>query len=122
MDPAILDIDFRDLVKGPGVNVPLFPELFRCDGDEGLQVVDDTADVVWNASGRVGGVWTALENDDFQILSTSAGLRGRAHSSRISSDDDKPLLIHVFSAPFGIWFQADQPVTFILKSFDGHNQ
>jgi len=53
VDPAILDVDFRDLVKGPGVNVPLFPEFFRCDGNEGLQVVDDTADIVWDASGRV---------------------------------------------------------------------
>jgi len=53
VDTAILDVDFRDLVKDPGVNVPLFPEFFRCDGDEGFQVVDDTADVVRDASGRV---------------------------------------------------------------------
>jgi hypothetical protein len=102
MDPAILDVDFHDLVKDPGINVPLFPEFFRCDGNEGFQVVDDTADVVRDASGRVRYVRAALEDHDFQILSSSAGLRSRAHSSRIPSDNDKPLLVHVIYAPFGI--------------------
>jgi hypothetical protein len=110
VDPAILNVDFRDLVKGPGVNVSLFPEFFRCDGDEGLQVVDDTADIVRDASGRVRGVWTALEDDDCQILSVAAGLRGRAHSSRIPSDDDKPLLVHVFPLPSGFSFRACRPI------------
>jgi len=102
VDPAILDVDFRDFVKGPGVNVPLFPEFFRCDGYEGLQVVDDTADIVRDASGRVGCMRAALENNDFQVLPVTAGLRSRAHSSCIYSDNDKPLLVHVICAPFGI--------------------
>jgi hypothetical protein len=74
VDPAIPEVDFRDLMKGSGVNVPLFPEFFRCDGDEGLEVVDDTADVVRDASGRVRGVRASLEDNDFQILSVAAGL------------------------------------------------
>lgn len=96
MNPAILDVDFRDLVKDPGVNISLFPEFFRCDGNEGLQVVDDTADIIGDTSGRVGGVRAALENDNLKILSAAPGLRSRAHSRCIPSDNDKPFLVHFF--------------------------
>jgi hypothetical protein len=74
VNPAILDVNFSDLVKGPGVYVPFFSEFFGCDGNQGINVVDNTANVVGDASGRVRGVWTALENDDCKILSAAASL------------------------------------------------
>jgi hypothetical protein len=74
VNPAILDVNFSDLVKGPGVYVPFFSEFFGCDGNQGINIVDNTANVVRDASGRVRGVWTALENDDCKILSAAASL------------------------------------------------
>jgi hypothetical protein len=73
-DPATPDIDLRDFVEDPGVDVPLLAEFLRCDGDEGFHVVDDTADVVGDTSGRIGDVGTLFEDDDFKVLSASAGL------------------------------------------------
>jgi len=58
--------------------------------DELLDIVDDPADVVGDASAGVRDVPTALEDDDTEGAITPSHLRGRAHPRGVAADNHQP--------------------------------
>lgn len=53
--------------------VPL-PELFRCADNERFFLVDNPADIVGDPSGGIGGMGTALEDNNLHHGTTAFGL------------------------------------------------
>ena len=74
MDPPPLEVDLGDLMVDAGIDVALLPEGLRGQGNKGLYVVDNPADVVGNPSRGVRGMRAALKDDDLQLRSLPAGL------------------------------------------------
>jgi hypothetical protein len=97
--PPPVKVNFLHFVQGARVDVLLLTKRLRCTSDQRFHVVDNLADVVRNASGRVGGVRAALEGDDLQFWSAPTRLRCRAHTRRVAANDNKPLAGHRVS-PF----------------------
>jgi hypothetical protein len=91
-DPAVFRIDFDDFMKDAGINAVLVPKGIRRDGDELIDVVDNLADIIGNASGRIGRVGSFLECDDVQIGPEPLCLGRRAHPRGIPAYDDKSFL------------------------------
>jgi len=79
-------------MEDTGINTVLVSKFLRCNGYQLPDIVDNLADVVRNTSGRVGCVWSLLEDNDVQFRVNPLCLGGRAHSCRISADDHKPFL------------------------------
>jgi hypothetical protein len=94
-NPAVPQIDVGDLVEDPGVDAVIVPEFFRCDRDEFADVVDNLADIVRNASGRVRGVGSFFKGDDIQVRPEPFCLGRRTHARRIPADDDESFLCHI---------------------------
>jgi len=86
------------IMEDTGINTVFVPKFLRCDGHQLPDIVDNLADIVRNASGRVGCVWSLLEDNDVQFRFNPLCLGGGTHSCRISADDHKPFLLH-FSCP-----------------------
>ena len=94
VDAPVFGVDLLDLMEHPGVDTVIGFECLRSHRDEGLDVVDNLADVVGDASGRVGGVGASLECNDVQILAQPLCLGGGAHPCGVPADDHEPLLRH----------------------------
>jgi hypothetical protein len=90
----VFRVDLLDLMENTGVDAVIGLEFLRCDRDQRFDIVDNLADVVGNASGRVGRVGAFLEGNDVQILVQPLCLCGGAHSRRIAADDNEPFLCH----------------------------
>jgi hypothetical protein len=97
MDPSPLEVDFGDLMVDAGINIPLLPEDFRGQGNEGMYIVDNPADVVGNPSRGIRGMRAALKDDNLQVRSQAAGLRGRTHPRCITADNHQSLFSHADS-------------------------
>jgi hypothetical protein len=93
-DTAVLQINFGDLMQDTGIDAVFIPKFFRCDGNELPDIVDNLADIVGNASGRVGCMGPFLEGNDIQIRIESLCLGRRAHARRIAADDYESFLRH----------------------------
>jgi hypothetical protein len=83
----------------PGVNVVIRLEFLRCYGDQLFDIVDNLADVVGDASDRVGGMGSLLEGNDLKIFFESLRLGGGAHPRRVSADDYETFLCHEGTPP-----------------------
>ena len=67
-DAPVFRVDLLDLMEHPGVDAVIGFEFLRRDRDQRFDIVDNLADIVGDASGRVGGVGPLLEGNDIQIL------------------------------------------------------
>ena len=93
-DAPVFRVDLLDLMEHPGVDAVIGLEFLRCHRDQRFDVVDNLADVVGDASGRVGGMGAFLEGNDVQILAQPLCLGGGAHPCGVPADDHEPLLRH----------------------------
>jgi hypothetical protein len=75
-------------VERSSVNVLLLPKSLRCAGDQRLNVVDNTADVVGDPSGRIRRVRASLKGNDLQFRPPPTGLRGGTHPRCITANDN----------------------------------
>jgi hypothetical protein len=85
-------------VEHPRLDVVLLPERLRRADDQVLPRADQTADVVGNASSRVGREAALLEGDNPEVRSPASRLGGRGHARCVSPDDHQPLSRHVRSS------------------------
>jgi hypothetical protein len=88
-NPLVFRIDDRDLVPDLDVDIVLFTECFRRSGDKRLFPVDQTGDIVGDASGRKRGVRSAFKNRDVGRRLQPANQRCGGHSRGIAADDDE---------------------------------
>jgi hypothetical protein len=91
METALFQVELRDFMKDTGIDIPLFPKDLGGQSNEGIRIVDHPGDVVGDPSGSVRGMRAALKNDDLQVRSLAAGLRGCAHPRCVAADDHKSL-------------------------------
>jgi hypothetical protein len=91
-DPAVFQIDFDDFMKDAGIDAVFVPKGIRRDGDEPIDVVDNLADIIGNASGRIGRMGSFLEGDNLQIRFEPLCLGRRAHPRCVPADDNKSFL------------------------------
>jgi hypothetical protein len=91
-DPAISEIDFGDLMQNAGVDAVVVAKCFGRNGDEPIDVVDNLADIIGNASGRIGRMGSFLEGDNLQVRFEPLCLGRRAHPRCVPADDNKSFL------------------------------
>jgi hypothetical protein len=99
MDPSPLQVELGDLVEDAGIDIALLPEGLRGQGNEGMYIVDNPADVVGDPSRRIRGMRAALKDDDLQVRSLPAGLRGSGHPRCITADYHQSLFFHTDVPP-----------------------
>lgn len=97
MDPPSLEVELGDLMQDAGIDIALLPEGLRGQGNKGMYVVDNPADVVGDPSRGIRGMRGTLKDDDLQVRSLPAGLRGRAHPRGIAADNHQSLFTHTDS-------------------------
>jgi hypothetical protein len=114
MDPSPLEVDFGDLMVDAGINIPLLPEDFRGQGNEGMYIVDNPADVVGNPSRGIRGMRGAFKDDDLQVRSQTAGLRSRAHPCGVPADNHQSLSSHMDSPSLRLRINAFQIAAFLI--------
>jgi hypothetical protein len=81
-------------MQNAGVDAIFVAEYFGRDGDELLDVVDNLADIVGNASGRIGRMGSFLEGDNLQIRFKPLCLGRRTHPRCVPADDNKSFFRH----------------------------
>jgi hypothetical protein len=79
------------LVENASVNVVSLSECLRSAGDQPLDIVDDTADIVGDPSSRIGRVRALLQDDNVQIRPYAARLRCSGHSRCVAANDHQAL-------------------------------
>jgi hypothetical protein len=94
-DTAVLQIDLGDFMQDTGIDAVFIPKFFRRDGNELPDIVDNLADIIGNASGRVGCMGPFLEGYDVQVRLQPFCLGRRAHSGGIPADDNKSFSRHI---------------------------
>jgi hypothetical protein len=94
-DTAVLQIDLGDFMQDTGIDAVFIPKFFRRDRYELPDIVDNLADIIGNASGRVGCMGSFLEGYDVQVRLQPFCLGRRAHSGGIPADDNKSFLCHI---------------------------
>jgi hypothetical protein len=94
MDTSSFQVNFDDFMKDTGIDAVFIPKFFRCDGCQLPDIVDNLADIVGNASSRVGSMGSFLEGYNVQFGFQSLCLGGSAHSCSVSPDDYQPFLYH----------------------------
>jgi hypothetical protein len=94
LHPLLTEIDFRNLLKNPGVDPLLFPESFRGSDHQAPYVIDNPADVVGNRSGGVRRMRALFKGKDFERRFLTAGLRSSAHSCCVAADYDESFFGH----------------------------
>ena len=107
LDPALFRIDFEHLVQNAHLDILLAEECLRCSGNQFIQVVDNTADIVRDSSSGVGCIRPAFESQDFKIGIPPPCLGCRTHAGGIPPDDDQTLFAHwlyLFSNEVGIGY------------------
>jgi hypothetical protein len=80
-------VDLLNLMADFNFDVLLLFKYRRRPGDQLLDIADNLADVIGNASGRIRSVGTAFISDDFKLCVPVPGTRCGAHACRISSDN-----------------------------------
>jgi hypothetical protein len=60
-------VDLNHLIADFNLDVLLFFKFPRGPGDQVFNVADNLADIIGNASSRIGRVSTTLVGDDFQL-------------------------------------------------------
>jgi hypothetical protein len=94
-DTAVFKIDLGDFMQDTGIDAVFVSKFFRCDGNELPDIVDNLADIVGNASGRVGCMGPSLEGYDVHVGLQPFCLGRRAHSGGIPTDDNKSFPRHI---------------------------
>jgi len=89
-----LKVDGRNAVMNPGSDVQFFPVGMGGTDNQGMQRIDNPADVIRKRSGRIGSVGALFENDDLPLRFSSANLRCSAHAGGIAADYNQPCLGH----------------------------
>lgn len=82
-------LDADNPVAGADIDIVFLAESLWGSGNERVFFVDQTGDVIGNASGGIGGVDSCFKYDNFRIGLFSANLRRCAHSCCIAANDDK---------------------------------
>lgn len=85
----LVRIDDGNLVPGMYVDVKFIAERLRRSGDKRILPVNQTGDVVGNASGRERRMGTALEDRYISLRLQPANLGCGAHTRRIATYDDE---------------------------------
>jgi len=93
-DAPALQVDFPDLMKDPCVDPVVRAELLGGYRYERIEIVDNLADVIGDASGRVGCVRTPFKGDDLQVLFEPLRLCSSTHPRCIAPDDHESFLCH----------------------------
>jgi hypothetical protein len=75
------------------IDVVFIAERLGSPGDEGIFTVDQTGDVVGNASGRIRSMAAAFENRYVHFGLQPADLRCGAHARRIATYYDEHILL-----------------------------
>lgn len=89
-------IDFFHFVANAYVDSLPLTEPFGSADNQRVFLVDNTADVVRDSSGRIGCMRTPLEDYDIKSGISAFRLGRGAHSSRISADNNKPFRCHIY--------------------------
>jgi hypothetical protein len=80
-------VDFQHFIADFDFNVLLFFKFFGGPGNQFLDVADNLADVVGDASGRIGREGTAFISDDFKLWIPAARPRSGCHAGCITTDN-----------------------------------
>jgi hypothetical protein len=88
-DLLLFRIDDDNLVPDMDIDVECIAERLRRSGDQRILPVDQTGDVVGNASGRERRMRAALENRYLSLRLQPANLGCGAHARRIAAYDDE---------------------------------
>src|SRR5690606_2776076 len=89
LDLAGVEVDPPDLVAEPHVDVVVATEGLRAAGHQVADVVDQPADQVGDAAGRVARPAPPLEHDDLAVGLPAAHLHGGAHAGGVAADDQE---------------------------------
>ena len=90
-DGPVVGVDTDHLVAGPQVDIPLLAELLGRDGDEILERLNLTLDVVGQPTGAVGHPRALLEHDHLEVGIVSLCLARGRHAGGVSADHDERL-------------------------------
>jgi hypothetical protein len=80
-------VDFQHFIADFDFNVLLFFKFCGGPGNQVLDVADNLADIVGDASGRIGGVGTAFIGGDFKLGIPAARPRSGCHARGITTDN-----------------------------------
>lgn len=79
-------INGQDFAFGLYVNAKFLSKGFRSPGNKSVFCVDQTGDIVGDASGGKRGVWASFKYLDLRLRLKPSYLRRGAHSGRIAAD------------------------------------
>ena len=80
-------VDLNYFTADFNLDVLLFFKFPGGSGDQILDVADNLADIVGDASGRIGGVGTAFIGGDFKLGIPAARPRSGCHARGITTDN-----------------------------------
>jgi hypothetical protein len=80
-------VDLLHLIADFNLDVLLLFKFPRGPGDQLFDVADNLADIVGDASGRIGRISAALIGYNFKLRIPAAGLGGGVHACGISTDN-----------------------------------
>jgi hypothetical protein len=90
----ITNVDHHHFIADFDLNVLLFFKFPGRPGDQALDVADNLADVIGNASSGIGREGSSLTGDNFKLLILSTGLRSSAPTGRVTADNKNALFCH----------------------------